>query len=107
MSGNTTSLLTIYDGWAGHQQALMSAVIGLTPEQLAWRGGEHLRSAGELIGHIATGRVSWIHDILGVESDATEQWLKEACQPGPAHHLKPEVDLDAQFSRSGSKPPGR
>jgi hypothetical protein len=40
-------LLTIYDGWAGHQQALMSAVIGLTPEQFAWRGGEHLRSAGE------------------------------------------------------------
>ncbi len=101
MSGNTTSLLTIYDGWAGHQQALMSAVIGLTPEQLAWRGGEHLRSAGELIGHIATGRASWIHDILGVESDATDQWLKEACQPGPAHHLKPGVDLDAQLLAVG------
>jgi uncharacterized damage-inducible protein DinB len=101
MSDTSTSLLTVYDGWAGHQQALMSAVIGLAPEQLAWRGGEHLRSAGELIGHIVTGRISWIHDILGVESDATEQWISEACQSGSARHLKPEVDLDTNLLAVG------
>ncbi len=101
MSDNATSLLTIYDGWAGHQQALLSAVIGLTPENLAWRGGDHLRSAGELIGHIVTGRISWIHDVLHVESDAVDQWLAEACQPGPAHHLQPGVDLDASVLAVG------
>ena len=102
MAGQALSLLTVFDGWAGHQQALMSAVIGLTPEQLAWSGGEHLRSAGELIGHIAIGRVSWIHDVLGVESDATQQWLAEACTETPAgHRLKPDLDLDADLLAVG------
>ncbi len=96
-----TSLLTIYDGWAGYQQALLSAVMGLTPENLAWRGGEHLRSAGELVGHIATGRISWIHDILGVESAEVDEWVAEACEPGPAHRLKPGIDLDAATLCSG------
>ncbi len=98
MSGNATSLLTVYDGWAGHQQALLSAVIALTPEQLAWRGGEHLRSAGELIGHIATGRISWIHDVLGVESEAVDQWVDTCCDTSRgsfSHRLKAGVDLDA------------
>jgi uncharacterized damage-inducible protein DinB len=102
MSGNSTSLLTIYDGWSGHQQALLSAVIGMTPEQLAWRGGEHLRSAGELIGHIATGRVSWIHVVLKVESDAVDQWLAEACDVTRAgYRLKPGLELDASILATG------
>jgi uncharacterized damage-inducible protein DinB len=96
-----TSLSMVYDGWAGHQQALLSAVIGLTPENLAWRGGEHLRTAGEIIDHIATGRVYWIHDILGVESAEVDEWVTEACQPEPAHPLKPGVDLDAATLCSG------
>ncbi|MGA7669711.1 MAG: DinB family protein [Nitrolancea sp.] len=97
----STSLLIIYDGWAGYQQALMSAVMGLTPDNLAWRGGDHLRSAGELIGHIATGRIAWIHDILGVESAEVDEWVEEACDPGPAHRLKPGIELDADTLCSG------
>lgn len=102
MSDTSKSLLTVYDGWAGHQQALMSAVIGLSPEQLAWRGADHLRSAGELIGHIATGRISWIHDVLGVESEAVDQWLGESCiETHAGHRLKPGVDQDASVLAVG------
>ncbi len=102
MSGRSTSLLTVYDGWAGHQQALLSAVIGLSPENLAWRGGEHLRSAGELIGHIAIGRISWIRDVLGIESEAVNQWMSEACTETHAgHRLKSGLDLDANVLAVG------
>lgn len=60
---NTTmqSLMSVYEGWDGHQLALARAITGLTPEQLAYRPAQHLRSVGEIISHIALGRVDWFH----------------------------------------------
>jgi uncharacterized damage-inducible protein DinB len=89
MSNRSPSLLTIYNGWAGHQTALVNAVTPLTAEQLAWRGAPHLRSTGSLIVHIALGRVFWFHDTLGVESAAVDEWLAESTS-GP--------DSDGQYS---------
>jgi uncharacterized damage-inducible protein DinB len=78
MTSTSPSLLTIYDGWAGHQLALVNAVAPLTAEQLGWRAAPQLRTTGDLILHIALGRVNWIHDILGVESAAVDHWLAES-----------------------------
>jgi uncharacterized damage-inducible protein DinB len=85
MSNRSPSLLTIYDGWAGYQAALVSAVAPLTAEQLAWRGAPHLRSTGSLIVHIILGRVHWIRNTLGVESAVVDAWLAESTT-GPDNH---------------------
>jgi uncharacterized damage-inducible protein DinB len=85
--------MTIYDGWAGYQAALVNAVAPLTAEQLAWRGAPHLRSTGSLIVHIVLGRVHWIHNTLGVESATIDEWLADSTS-GP--------DSDGQYSVDGS-----
>jgi uncharacterized damage-inducible protein DinB len=51
--------MTVYEGWDGYQRSILQAVTPLSREQLAWRPADHLRSAGELIRHIALGRIDW------------------------------------------------
>jgi len=98
MSSNALSLMSVYEGWDGHQVALMRTVAPLSPAQLAWRGAPHLRSVGELIAHIITGRIGWIHDILGVEGPEATQWL-ETWSAGDT--LKPGTEQDAAALVSG------
>jgi uncharacterized damage-inducible protein DinB len=57
------SLMSIFEGWDGHQLALVRAITPLTPEQLTWRPAPHLRSVGELISHIALARLYWSHNM--------------------------------------------
>jgi len=57
------SLMSIFEGWDGHQLALVRAITPLTHEQLAWRPAPHLRSVGELISHIALARLYWSHNM--------------------------------------------
>jgi uncharacterized damage-inducible protein DinB len=59
MPDTSDSLLSIYKGWDGYQSSLMHAVTPLTAAQLAFRPAPHLRSVGELVRHIALGRVDW------------------------------------------------
>ena len=59
MPTDTDSLMTVYEGWDGYQQSLLQAITPLTSEQLAWRPAAHLRSVGELVRHIALGRIEW------------------------------------------------
>jgi uncharacterized damage-inducible protein DinB len=59
VSISPNSLMTVYEGWDGYHQALVGAVTPLTPEQLSWRPAQGLRSTGELVRHIALGRVDW------------------------------------------------
>jgi len=59
MPTSTDSLMTVYEGWDGYQSSLLKAVSPLTSEQLAWRPAPHLRSVGELVRHIALGRIDW------------------------------------------------
>lgn len=63
MNMNTAiqSLSSVYEGWDGHQLALVRAITDLTSEQLAYRPAPHLRSVGEIISHIALGRLSWFY----------------------------------------------
>ncbi len=59
MTTDTQPLQTIFEGWDGHQAALVSSVQGLTPAQLAWRPAPDQRSVGEIVRHIAFGRLTW------------------------------------------------
>jgi uncharacterized damage-inducible protein DinB len=61
MAGEAVSLMRVYEGWEGHQLALKQAIVGLTPEQLAFRPRPELRSVGELVSHISLGRLDWFH----------------------------------------------
>jgi uncharacterized damage-inducible protein DinB len=98
MTKEASSLMTVYEGWDGHQVALVRAVSPLSPEQLAWRAAPHLRSVGELAAHIVTGRISWIHDILGVESPEVTQWVAAWNAGGK---LKPGVEQNPAALVSG------
>jgi hypothetical protein len=59
MSATTYSLSAIFEGWDGYQTSLVHAVAPLTRAQLEWRPAPGLRSTGELVGHIALGRIDW------------------------------------------------
>jgi uncharacterized damage-inducible protein DinB len=61
MSMAGQSLQSVYEGWDGHQLALVRAISALTSAQLAYRPAPHLRSVGELVSHIALGRIDWFH----------------------------------------------
>jgi uncharacterized damage-inducible protein DinB len=53
-------LAAVYEGWEGYQQSLEHAVSPLSPAQLDWRPAQHLRSLGEVIRHVALGRITWL-----------------------------------------------
>ena len=59
MTDAANSLMSVYEGWDGYHHSIVGAVAPLTREQLAWRPADHLRSVGELVRHIALGRVTW------------------------------------------------
>lgn len=59
MAEPKTSLFKVYEGWDGYQTSILKAVEPLTSDQLNWRPANQLRSVGELVRHIALGRVNW------------------------------------------------
>ncbi|MGC4047893.1 MAG: DinB family protein [Armatimonas sp.] len=59
MASETTSLLTVFQGWDGYQQSLVAAIRPLTAEQLSFRLTPEQRSVGEIAAHIAFGRLDW------------------------------------------------
>jgi len=59
MSNDSMPLMTVFDGWEGHQRSLVDAIRPLTREQLAFRPAPQLRSVGELAEHISQGRIDW------------------------------------------------
>src|SRR5262245_23451856 len=59
------SIAQVFDGWSGYQTSLVHAVESITPEHLTWRSAPHRRSVGELIRHIALGRITWFARMEG------------------------------------------
>ena len=53
------TLMSIFSGWDGYQQSLVSAIASLTPEQLTHRLAPQAPSAGSVAAHIAFGRIGW------------------------------------------------
>ena len=52
------NLLSFYKGWDAYQALLIKAIAPLSSDQLALRAASHLRSIGENVAHIISGRVS-------------------------------------------------
>ena len=52
-------LASVFEGWEGYQRSLEHAVAALTSTQLAWRPAAGVRSLGEVIRHLALGRITW------------------------------------------------
>jgi uncharacterized damage-inducible protein DinB len=59
------ALRPFYEGWAKHQALVIDALLGLTPEQLAFRTAPHQWAIWQLAGHVAGSRAYWFHDVLG------------------------------------------
>src|SRR5262245_64672916 len=59
MNNDSFSLAKLFDGWEGYQRSLVDAIRPLTREQLAFRPAPHLRSVGEVAGHLSQGRIEW------------------------------------------------
>jgi uncharacterized damage-inducible protein DinB len=59
MTKDSNPLMSVYEGWDGYHRSIVGAVAPLNREQLAWRPADHLRSVGELVRHIALGRITW------------------------------------------------
>ncbi|HUS15470.1 MAG TPA: DinB family protein [Chloroflexia bacterium] len=82
MSAEPKSLAaTIYASWETYQGQLITALTPLTPEQLAWRPAEGLRSLGQLATHIVSVRAGWFYFDLG-EQDPTIRAIAEWGEPG-------------------------
>jgi uncharacterized damage-inducible protein DinB len=90
------SLAKIYEGWDGYQTSLVRAVEPLTPEHLAFRTAPHRRSVGELVRHIALGRLTWFRrmPVPGVEEVAARvpQWVTD--REGDRHAVEESVPAD-------------
>ena len=68
------TLAQVFDGWNGYQQSLLRAIEPLTAGQLAFRAGPEMRSMGQLIRHIALGRLTWLARIepIGIDEAVAE-----------------------------------
>lgn len=59
MNAHSTSLLSVFDGWAGYNTSIVHAVGLLNAAQLACKPAPEMRTLGEVVRHIALGRLSW------------------------------------------------
>jgi uncharacterized damage-inducible protein DinB len=71
----TPSLITVYSGWDGYQQSLVSAISTLSQEHLRYRPTPDQRSVGEIAAHIAFGRIDWFHRM---EAPGTAELVEQA-----------------------------
>jgi uncharacterized damage-inducible protein DinB len=83
------NLLAFYKGWDAYQALLIKAIAPLSSDQLALRVAPQLRSVGENVAHIISGRVSNFL-VLG-EADAEiallEKWDEDGAPPRSAAEL--------------------
>ena len=90
------NLAQIFDGWDGYQTSLLHAVSPLSPEQLALRPASHSRSIGELVRHIALGRITWLARIQPVGLDSISarvpEWFTDS--DGARHVVEQAVPTD-------------
>jgi uncharacterized damage-inducible protein DinB len=76
----------VIEGWRDYQKQLVIELRPLTPEQLTIRVAPSLRSAGEIITHLAASRAFWFCTILKEGDDeiaAIANW-HDPNQPAPS-----------------------
>jgi len=84
-----TNLLAFYKGWDAYQALLIKAIAPLSSDQLALRVAPHLRSVGENVAHIISGRVSnfLVMGEAGAEIAPLEKWDEDGAPPRSAAEL--------------------
>lgn len=89
-------LSQVFDGWDGYQTSLVRAVNPLTSDQLAFKAGGDMRSMGQLIRHIALGRITWFSriDPVGAEQllARVPRWFTDL--DGARHVVEEAVPCD-------------
>ena len=63
MKRRQTDLEFVLNGWAGHNRSIIAAISELQNHELRSRPIPDMRSIGELLLHIADGRVDWFRRI--------------------------------------------
>lgn len=89
MAEQQLNLLSFYKGWDMYQGLLVKAIAPLSTDQLALRVAPHLRSVGENVAHIISGRVGnflFIRE-AGPEIAPLEAWDLEGVPPKSAAEL--------------------
>jgi uncharacterized damage-inducible protein DinB len=69
MTDNPTLVPTLYAGWKNYQGLLVTALAGLTPDQLALGAAPGLRTIHDTTAHIIGARARWFHVLLGEGGD--------------------------------------
>jgi uncharacterized damage-inducible protein DinB len=84
-----TNLLAFYKGWDAYQALLINAIAPLTPNQLDLRVAPHLRSVGQNVAHIISGRVGnfLVMGEAGAEIAPLEKWDEDGAPPRSAAEL--------------------
>lgn len=97
MSEMSPSLMSVFHGWEGYQASLVKAAAPLTPEQLAFRPTPEMRSVGEIVRHVALGRLNWflrMHAPGSAElAEQIPEWFEDA--HGNRYIVEEAVPLDA------------
>ncbi len=65
MDVNQSTLDAIYAGWRHYQELLITSLLPLTPEQLAFQAASNLRSIEAIATHIIGARGRWFAPPLG------------------------------------------
>lgn len=89
-------LSQVFEGWGGYQTSLVHAVEPLSADQLLWRPAAGRRSTGELVRHIALGRITWLARIgaPGLETIVAKipQWFTDG--DGSRHVVEEAIPAD-------------
>ena len=80
MPSAASSLLSVYEGWDGHQISLVRAVAPRSPRELAYRPAPKLRSVGEIASHLSLGRIGWFERM---QAPGSEELARQAAAWAP------------------------
>ena len=96
------NLLSFYKGWDAYQKLLVKAISPLSSDQLTLRVAPHLRSVGENVAHIISGRVSnfLVLGEAGAEIAPLETWDEEGAPPRSAAELVRGLEVTWQMIQS-------
>jgi uncharacterized damage-inducible protein DinB len=89
MAEQPINLLSFYKGWDVYQTLLIEAIAPISSNQLALRVAPHLRSVGENVAHIISGRVSnfLFMGEAGAGIAPLETWDEQGAPPRSAAEL--------------------